>query len=102
MNLTKTVLQDYFFFCAENSVTGVTSHAMLQNWLLPQMSEDSEDFIFQQDGAPPHWHWDVRRFLNESLPQLWVGRVGKEDWRFSSGPRDLLISQPATLFCGGS
>jgi hypothetical protein len=27
--------------------------------LLPQMSEDSEDFIFQQDGAPPHWHRDV-------------------------------------------
>jgi hypothetical protein len=52
---------------------------MLLNWLLPQMSEDSEDFIFQKDGAPPHWHWDVRRFLNESLPQLWIGRVGKED-----------------------
>jgi hypothetical protein len=49
---------------------------LLQNWLLPQMSEDSEDFIFQQDGAPPHWHRDVRRFLNESLPQRWIGRVG--------------------------
>ena len=41
---------------------------MLQKWHLPQMSQDSEDFIFQQDGAPPHWHRDVRRFLNESLP----------------------------------
>ena len=29
-----------------------TYFAMLQNWLLPQMSGDSEDFIFQQDGAP--------------------------------------------------
>ena len=67
------------FFCAENTVTGVTYLAMLQNWLLPQMSEGSEDFIFQQDGAPPHWHRDVRRFLNESLPQRWIGRVGKED-----------------------
>jgi len=34
------------FFFAENTVTGVTYLAMLQNWLLPQMSEDSEDFIF--------------------------------------------------------
>jgi hypothetical protein len=52
---------------------------MPQNWLLPQMSEDSGDFIFQQDRAPPHWHWDVRSFLNDSLPQQWIGRVRKED-----------------------
>jgi len=31
---------------AENTVTGVTYRAMLQKWLLPQMSEDSEDFKF--------------------------------------------------------
>jgi len=47
--------------------------------LLPQMSEDSEGFIFEQDGAPSHWHRDVRRFLNESLPQRWIGCDGKED-----------------------
>jgi len=33
-------------FFAENTVTGVTYRAMLRNWLLPQMREDSEDFIF--------------------------------------------------------
>jgi hypothetical protein len=54
-------------FFDENTVTGVTYLAMLQNWRLPQINEDSEDFVFQQDGAPPHWHRDVRRFLNESL-----------------------------------
>ena len=52
---------------------------MLQNWLLPQISEDSEDFIFQQDGAPPHWHRDVWSFLNESQPQRWIGCIRKED-----------------------
>jgi len=31
------------------------------------------------NGAPPHWHRDVRRFLNESLPQRWIAGVGKED-----------------------
>jgi len=76
--LSQTKVYGLFFF-AENTVTGVTYLAMLQNWLLPQMSEDSEDFIFQQGGAPPHWHLGVRRFLNESLPQRWIGRVGKED-----------------------
>jgi len=50
-----------------------------QNRLFPQMNEDSEDFIIQQDWAPPHWNRDVRRFLDESLPQRWIGRVGKED-----------------------
>jgi hypothetical protein len=54
-------------FFDEKTVTGVTYLAMLQNWILPQINEDSEDFTFQQDGAPPHWHRDVRRFLNESL-----------------------------------
>ena len=56
------------FFFYENRVTGVTYLAMLQNWLLSQMSEDSGDFIFKQDGAPPYRNWDVQRFLNESLP----------------------------------
>jgi hypothetical protein len=55
------------FFFDENTVTGVTYLAMLQNWLLHQINEDSEDFIFQQDRAPPHWHWNVGRFLDESL-----------------------------------
>ena len=29
---------------------------VLQDWLFPQLNEDSEDFISQQDGAPPLWH----------------------------------------------
>ena len=90
------------YFVVENTVTGATYFAMLQNWLLPQMSEDSEDFIFQQDGTAPHWHRDVRRFLNESLPQRWIGRVGKEDLALQFWPRDLLISHPASFSCGGS
>jgi hypothetical protein len=67
------------FFFYENTVNGVTYLAMLQNWFPPQMSEDSQYVIFQHDGDSPHLHRDVRRFLNESLPQRWVGRVGKED-----------------------
>ena len=59
---------------------------MLQDWLFPQLNEDSEDFIFQQDAATPHWHNQVRRFLNETLPQRWIGRTGPRDLTLHSWP----------------
>ena len=30
--------------------------------------------VFQQDGAPPHFHNEVREELNNRLPKRWVGR----------------------------
>ena len=35
-----------------------------------------EDFYFQQDWAPPHYHCDVTSFLNERFPNGWIGRRG--------------------------
>ncbi|PNF27743.1 hypothetical protein B7P43_G12779 [Cryptotermes secundus] len=67
------------FFFDENTVTGVTSLRMLQNSLVPQMNEDSGDYISQQDGPPPHLHLNVRSFLNESPAQRWIDRMGNED-----------------------
>jgi hypothetical protein len=29
------------------------------DWLVPQLQEDSANFIFIQDGALPHWHMEV-------------------------------------------
>ena len=44
----------------------------------------SEEFqpwiIFQQDGAPPPWGSDVRRFLDETFPNRWIGRDGPTPW----------------------
>ena len=74
---------------------------MLQNCLLPQTSEDSEDFIFQQDGAPPHWHRDVQRSLNESLPQRWIGCVGKEDLALKFWPPRSPDLTPCDFFLWG-
>ena len=51
-------------FFEGNIVTGNSCLEMLQDWLFPQLNEDSEDFSFQQDVAPPHWHKKVSRFLN--------------------------------------
>ncbi|GBM93193.1 hypothetical protein AVEN_93750-1 [Araneus ventricosus] len=41
--------------------------------LFPQLANDSRDFVFQQDGAPPHWNIRVRRYLNDELPHRWFG-----------------------------
>ena len=57
------------FFFEGNTVTGNPYFEMLQDWLFPQLNEDSEDFIFQQDRVPPHWHNQVHRFLNTLGPQ---------------------------------
>jgi len=45
---------------------------------MPQLDEDSNDYIFQQDGSPAHYK-DVRGYLNRNLPQRWIGWTGKED-----------------------
>lgn len=42
------------FFFEESTVTGATYHQMLTKWLMPQLHEDGENFIFQQDRAPSY------------------------------------------------
>ena len=58
------------FFFSKHIVTGIEFLHMLTEWLLPQLNEDSPDL----DGAPPHFHRHVREFLNQHLPQRWIGR----------------------------
>ncbi|PSN41592.1 hypothetical protein C0J52_17614 [Blattella germanica] len=67
------------FFFAEKTVTGMSFLDMLEQWLLPQLTEDSNIFILQIDGAPPHWHIAVRDYLNTQLPRRWIGRCGESD-----------------------
>ena len=40
-----------------------------------------------QDGAPPHWSRSVRDWLNEFLPQRWIGRGGPQDSNIAWPPR---------------
>ncbi|PSN54080.1 hypothetical protein C0J52_03070 [Blattella germanica] len=49
------------------------------NWLFPQLAAEGGHYLFQQDGAPPHWHLAVRTYLNEHLPNRWIGRAGPND-----------------------
>ena len=53
---------------------------MLQNCLMDELTaNEHEDFIFQQDGAPPQWKLTVRAYLNENLRGRWIGRAGDGD-----------------------
>jgi len=71
------------FFFAEDSVTKKVYLDMLENWLIPQLEdEEIQGYIYQQDGAPPHWHKEVREYLNERLPGRWVGRTAATDNTF--------------------
>jgi hypothetical protein len=76
--ISKEKVYDPFFF-VENTVTGNSYLDMLTLWLLSQLEEDFNDFIFQQDGAPPHFHIAVRDHLNAHLPWRWIGRAGAND-----------------------
>jgi hypothetical protein len=44
------------FFFMQSTVTGHSYLYMLKNFVVPQIPPG---FIFQQDGAPPHFHRDV-------------------------------------------
>jgi hypothetical protein len=74
------------FFFAEPTVTGIIYLDMLQQWLRAQLQEDSKDFIFQQDGVPPHFHSDVRSYLNANFPVRWIGRTSNDDSAFLPWP----------------
>ena len=57
-----------FFFDATG--TGLVYLNLLQQSVVPSISKhfEEEEFYFQQDGAPPHYHRDVRSFFDEILP----------------------------------
>ncbi|KAJ4434116.1 hypothetical protein ANN_16436, partial [Periplaneta americana] len=65
------------FFFIEATVTGHSYLDILEQWLVPQSRQDlDDDFIFQQDGAPPHFHNAVRAYLNTEMSDRWLGRAG--------------------------
>jgi len=80
-----------------NTGSFISPWNMLENWLMPQLNEDSNDYIFQQDGSPAH-HKDVWGYLNRNLPQRWIGRTGKEDDALMRWPPRSPDLTPCELF----
>ncbi|KAJ4437214.1 hypothetical protein ANN_17349 [Periplaneta americana] len=60
----------------EPTVTGMIYLDILQNWVIYQLNEDSNDYISQEDGSPCQYHNNVREYLDQNLPQRWIGRTG--------------------------
>ena len=61
----------------ETTITGIVYLDMLQEFLIPQLDEDDQEgrIHFQQDGALPHYHGEVREYLNTRFPGRWIGRA---------------------------
>ena len=55
---------------------------MLQGFVMPRLQEQFRDaeFFFQQDGAPPHFHRNVRTYLDEKMQNKWIGRRGPVEY----------------------
>lgn len=70
------------FFFIENTVTHANYLDMLQNFAVPIMEDlgITARGYFMQDGAPPHWAWAVRDYLDEVFPRRWIGRNGPLLW----------------------
>ena len=65
----------YFF---EGPVTGQSYTAMLEEFLWPRIRGRGRHF--QQDGAPAHYSNVTRAWLDQHLPNRWIGRRGHIEW----------------------
>jgi len=61
-----------------------------------QRQHENDDFFFQQDGAPPYHAATMRKFLDEQLPNRWLGRRGPVEW----SPRSPDLTPMDFLFWG--
>jgi len=59
--------------------TGYTQKNGVENCLLPQLNTNYDDYILQLDGAPLHFHRNVRVLLIRVLQQCLIGRAAKGD-----------------------
>jgi hypothetical protein len=61
---------------------------MLEQWLFPQLEEN------MKNGAPPHWHCDVRSLMRDSLM---VGLAAVLWMTYSSSPKGAPCSPDLTV-----
>ncbi len=68
-----------YFFENEN-VTRENYRTMLIKYAFPQFNYLPEDYILQQDGAPPHFSTGLKPYLNNMQSKNWIGRGGPISW----------------------
>ena len=65
---------------------------------LPNSNKDQ--FVFKQDGSPPHWSRPVRDWLRKKLPNRWVGTGADTDRNIKWPPRSPDLT-PCDFFLWG-
>ena len=79
MGLFSTRIYGPFFL--PGNITGELHVDMLEKCFIPQLTRNVlSNAIFQQDGAPAHYHRQVREFLDETFTDRWLGRCGPLIW----------------------
>jgi len=68
------VLGPYFF---DGTVNSQLYLDMLRDFAVPQLDTDND--VWMQDGAPPHYGRNVRDFLDNTF-EMWIGRRGTTEW----------------------
>ena len=58
-------------------------------------------FIYQQDGAPLHFHHPVRGYLNDTLNHRWIGRASQDDSPLPPWPPRSPDLTPSDIFLRG-
>ena len=72
---------------------------MLQEWFFPQL-QDEPNFIWKQDGSPPHWHNLVRVWLND-VTDRWIGCHDPDDRTYLQWPLGSPDLTPMRFFLWG-
>jgi hypothetical protein len=67
------------FFFVKSTVIGTSYLNMMKKGLMPQVEDDSDDFIYQKDGALPYYYHLIHSYLNQRLPKRWIGCTTTED-----------------------
>lgn len=71
-------------FFIEGNLTAAIYETLLREQVIPEIQRladgNVEDVFFQQDGAPPHYGLNVRRYLTEIFQDRWIGRRGGIEW----------------------
>ena len=84
------------FLFEGDTVNGPKYLTMLQEFFIPEVRKMKKmrSILFQQDGTPPHFAADVRRFLDKAFPGRWIARGSPIRWtpRLSDlTPRDFFL-----------
>jgi hypothetical protein len=84
------------FLFMETTITGIVYLHMLQQFLTPQLDEDDqeESIHLQQDGAPPHYLGEVRKYLNTRFTDQWIGTAWPPTFPDLTSPDVLTITTP--------